>query len=45
MIVTMANDGDLANRTRELIASEDRYTEQKMLASAHALPPKEKKWA
>jgi hypothetical protein len=37
MIVTMAYDEDLANRIRELIASEDGYTEQKML------PPKEKK--
>src|ERR1044071_4357687 len=26
----MAHDEDLANRTRELIASEDGYTEQKM---------------
>jgi hypothetical protein len=32
MIVTMAYDQDLANRVRELIASEDGYTEQKMLA-------------
>jgi len=30
MIVTMASDEDLANRIRELIASEDGYTEQKM---------------
>jgi hypothetical protein len=30
MIVTMAYDMDLANRIRELIASEDGYTEQKM---------------
>src|SRR4051795_10469732 len=30
MIVTRAYDGDLANRIRELIASEDGYTEQKM---------------
>lgn len=30
MIVTMAYDEDLANRIRELIASEDGYTEQKM---------------
>src|SRR3989454_11750088 len=30
MIVTMAFDEDLANRIRELIASEDGYTEQKM---------------
>jgi hypothetical protein len=30
MIVTMAHDEDLANRIRELIASEDGYTEQKM---------------
>jgi hypothetical protein len=30
MIVTMADDEDLANRIRELIASEDGYTEQKM---------------
>jgi hypothetical protein len=30
MIVTVAYDEDLANRIRELIASEDRYTEQKM---------------
>jgi hypothetical protein len=30
MIVTMACDEDLANRIRELIASEDGYTEQKM---------------
>src|SRR5262249_2103209 len=29
MIVTMAYDEDLANRIRELIASEDGYTEQK----------------
>src|SRR5438093_2612027 len=29
MIVTMAYDKDLANRIRELIASEDGYTEQK----------------
>ena len=29
-IVTMAYDEDLANRIRELIASEDGYTEQKM---------------
>ena len=28
MIVTMAYDEDLANRIRELIASEDGYTEQ-----------------
>ena len=31
MIVTMAYDEDLANRSRELIASEDGYTEQKMI--------------
>src|SRR5207247_4331423 len=31
MIVTMAYDEDLANRIRELIASEDGYTEQKMV--------------
>jgi TfoX/Sxy family transcriptional regulator of competence genes len=30
MIVTMAYDEDLANLIRELIASEDGYTEQKM---------------
>jgi hypothetical protein len=30
MIVTMAYDEDLANRIRELIASDDGYTEQKM---------------
>ena len=30
MIVAMAYDEDLANRIRELIASEDGYTEQKM---------------
>jgi TfoX/Sxy family transcriptional regulator of competence genes len=30
MIVTMAYGEDLANRIRELIASEDGYTEQKM---------------
>jgi TfoX/Sxy family transcriptional regulator of competence genes len=30
MIVTMAYDEDLANGIRELIASEDGYTEQKM---------------
>ena len=30
MIVTMAYDEHLANRIRELIASEDGYTEQKM---------------
>jgi TfoX/Sxy family transcriptional regulator of competence genes len=30
MIVTMAYDEDLVNRIRELIASEDGYTEQKM---------------
>src|SRR5438067_10633183 len=30
MIVTMAYDEELANRIRELIASEDGYTEQKM---------------
>ena len=30
MIVTMAYDEDLANRIRELIDSEDGYTEQKM---------------
>jgi len=30
MIVTMAYDEDLANRIRELIASEDGYSEQKM---------------
>jgi hypothetical protein len=30
MIVTMAYDEDLANRIRELIASEDGHTEQKM---------------
>ena len=30
MIVTMAYDENLANRIRELIASEDGYTEQKM---------------
>src|SRR2546429_2525569 len=30
MIVTMAYDEDLANRIRELIASEDGYTEQRM---------------
>ena len=30
MIVTMAYDEDLANRIRELIASADGYTEQKM---------------
>ena len=30
MIDTMAYDEDLANRIRELIASEDGYTEQKM---------------
>ena len=30
MIVTMAYDEDLANRVRELIASEDGCTEQKM---------------
>src|SRR6266496_2250105 len=30
MMVTMASDEDLANRIRELIASEDGYTEQKM---------------
>ena len=29
MIVTMAYDEDPANRIRELIASEDGYTEQK----------------
>jgi len=29
MIVTMAYDEDLGNRIRELIASEDGYTEQK----------------
>jgi len=35
MIVTMAYDGDLANRICELIASEDAYTEQRCsLASA-----------
>ena len=51
MIVTMAYDEDLANRIRELIASEDGYTEQKMFGGigfmidgfARALPPKEKK--
>src|SRR5256886_9803626 len=31
MIVTMAYDEDLANRIRELIASEDGYTEHKMV--------------
>jgi hypothetical protein len=31
MIVTMAYDEDLADRIRELIASEDGYSEQKML--------------
>jgi hypothetical protein len=31
MIVTMAYDEDLADRIRELIASEDGYTEQKMV--------------
>src|SRR5213592_1919196 len=31
MIVTMACDEDLANRIRELISSEDGYTEQKIL--------------
>ena len=31
MIVTMAYDEDLGNRIRELIASEDGYTEQKIL--------------
>jgi hypothetical protein len=30
MIVTMAYDEDVASRIRELIASEDGYTEQKM---------------
>lgn len=30
MIVTMAYDEDLANRIRELIASEDGYSEQRM---------------
>ena len=30
MIVTMAYDEDLASRVRELMASEDGYTEQKM---------------
>ena len=30
MILTMAYDEDLANRIRELIGSEDGYTEQKM---------------
>ena len=30
MIVTMAYDEDLSNRIRELIDSEDGYTEQKM---------------
>ena len=30
MIVTMAYDEDLANRIRELIASEDGYTERRM---------------
>jgi len=34
MIVTMAYDEDLANRIRELIASEDGDTEQKMLAAS-----------
>ena len=49
MIGTMAYDEDLANRIRELIASEDGYTEQKMfggiggVAFARALPLKEKR--
>ena len=46
MIVTMAYDEDLANRIRELIASEDGYTEQKMFGGIgfiRALPPKEKR--
>jgi hypothetical protein len=34
MIVTMAYDQDLANRIRELIASEDGYTEQKWSAAS-----------
>ena len=33
MIDTMAYDEDLANRIRELIASEDGYTEQKMFGA------------
>src|SRR6476659_8640658 len=37
MIVTMAYDEDLANRIRELIASEDGYTEQKMIDGHMAL--------
>ena len=34
MIVTMAYDEDLANRIRELIASEDGYIEQKSSAAS-----------
>ena len=34
MIVTMAYDEDLANRIRELIASEDGYTEQRCSAAS-----------
>ena len=54
MIVTMAYDEDLPNRIRELIASENGYTERKVLgaigamqsgAFARALPPKAKKRA
>ena len=37
MIVTMAYDEDLANRIRELIASEDGYTEQKRFGETEAL--------
>jgi hypothetical protein len=50
MIVTMASDEDRANRIRELIASEDGYTEQKMFGGigsmidglVRALPPRKK---
>ena len=50
MIVTMAYDENLATRIRELIASEDGYTERKMFGGigfvidglARALPPKKK---
>ena len=34
MIVTTAYDEDLADRIRELIASEDGYTEQKMFGGS-----------
>jgi hypothetical protein len=37
MIVTMAYDEDLANRSRELIASEDGYTEQKLFGAIDRL--------